>query len=667
MACTSGCPAISSITSGIVSRVSPPAQSTGLLRLQRGGNLASIASRRSSGSAISSSPRSLVTASAVTTPHPPAVVSTTTFGPTGNGCVANVAAASNAASTVVARVIPAARQAPSKILSSAAKRSGVAGRRPRPTLGGTALQHDQRLAAGGAGEARHQAVSVGDPLDVGQADRRLGVVGVEVEVVGDRDGGRVAGRNGAADADTGGARQVHEARHEVPALARHRDPAGRRVRRHDLGAQLGRRRHHALTVRPGEHDPELVGERHELVFARRDPLLPPRRIRPTSGTPPAHPWRHTIEGSPDWRRQACTRTRGRPPRPGARRCRPPCAHRALPRPAGWCRRPRPAYPPASRLCRETKPNLPGCDDAPVTSTPRGENRASNCSAVGRVRGAGRSPSPPSPNSTSASTATGSPVVADDQRIHVDARDVGPLDRQSSEPDQQIDDAFTIHLGIATERPEELLRGEVVDHLGGRRAVERSGSEHDVGDRLGEDPADAEHHRRSELAIAQHAGDQLAVPGHHRRDEQRDVAVGRRARRPTARRRRRARLARRPAGGARGHVRSCGRSRRRTASQPPESRSRTRPRPPRRRSPRRARRRTAARIRPGVASKRPPTSVVEGVVIARNGSEPRSPGTGTAAERQRVRASGRLGRTPARGRGAGRVSRVRASGRPAGRR
>ncbi len=36
--------------------------------------------------------------------------------------------------------------------------------------------------------------------------------------------------------------------------------------RHDLGAQPGRRRHHALTVRPGEQDPELVGERHELVF-----------------------------------------------------------------------------------------------------------------------------------------------------------------------------------------------------------------------------------------------------------------------------------------------------------------------------------------------------------------------------------------------------------------
>ena len=97
------------------------------------------------------------------------------------------------------------------------------------------------------------------------------------------------------------------------------------------------------------------------------------------------------------------------------------------------------------------------------------------------------------------------------------------------PTSRSTSTFTIDLGIATERPEELLRDEIVDHLGGRRAVERSRSEDDVGDRLGEDPADAEHHRWSELAIAQHAGDQFAVPGHHRRDEQRDVAVGRQGR------------------------------------------------------------------------------------------------------------------------------------------
>ena len=59
-------------------------------------------------------------ASEVTTPHPPAVVSTTTFGPAGSGWVANVAAASNASSTVAARVTPAWRQTPSNTLSSAA-------------------------------------------------------------------------------------------------------------------------------------------------------------------------------------------------------------------------------------------------------------------------------------------------------------------------------------------------------------------------------------------------------------------------------------------------------------------------------------------------------------------------------------------------------------------
>jgi hypothetical protein len=59
-------------------------------------------------------------ASAVTTPPPPAVVSTTTFGPSGRGWVAKVAAASNASSTVAARVAPACRQTPSKSRSSLA-------------------------------------------------------------------------------------------------------------------------------------------------------------------------------------------------------------------------------------------------------------------------------------------------------------------------------------------------------------------------------------------------------------------------------------------------------------------------------------------------------------------------------------------------------------------
>ena len=42
----------------------------------------------------------------VTTPHPPTVVNTTTFGPFGKGCVANVAATSKASSASVTRVTP---------------------------------------------------------------------------------------------------------------------------------------------------------------------------------------------------------------------------------------------------------------------------------------------------------------------------------------------------------------------------------------------------------------------------------------------------------------------------------------------------------------------------------------------------------------------------------
>ena len=116
----SGCSATSAITSGIVSRVSPPARSIGLFRLQRGGSFVSIASRRSSGSGASTSSRCAVIASAVTTPQPPAVVSTATFGPCGRGWVAKVAAASNASSTFAARVAPAWRHMPSNTRSSLA-------------------------------------------------------------------------------------------------------------------------------------------------------------------------------------------------------------------------------------------------------------------------------------------------------------------------------------------------------------------------------------------------------------------------------------------------------------------------------------------------------------------------------------------------------------------
>jgi hypothetical protein len=67
----------------------------------------------------------------------------------------------------------------------------------------------------------------------------------------------------------------------------------------------------------------------------------------------------------------------------------------------------PSYPDASRLWSDTKPNLPGCVEAPVIRTPFGSNRARNRSSSGRGR-IGGCDVPGSPSSTSASTATGTP-------------------------------------------------------------------------------------------------------------------------------------------------------------------------------------------------------------------------------------------------------------------
>ena len=52
----------------------------------------------------------------------------------------------------------------------------------------------------------------------------------------------------------------------------------------------------------------------------------------------------------------------------------------------------------------------------------------------------------------------------------------------------------------------------------------AGTEDDVGDRLGEDPAEPEHHRRPELRIAKEPGDQFAIATDHRRHEQADRPV-----------------------------------------------------------------------------------------------------------------------------------------------
>ena len=259
----------------MVSRVSAPARSIGLLRLQRGGSFSSIAARRSSGRARSSSSERVI-ASAVTTPQPPAVVSTATRGPRGSGWVAKVAAASNASSTLAVR-------GDRGLAAHAVEHPVVAGERARVRRGGpltarrrTALQQHQRLHSRDRARPLVEGAPVADTLDVGERDGRLGIGGVVLEEVGDGDRGGVARGDRPAHPDAARDREVLERRHEVPGLARDADPARRWERGDDLRAQARGRGHDSLPVRPGEQDAELASQLDELALGAR---RRPRRLR----------------------------------------------------------------------------------------------------------------------------------------------------------------------------------------------------------------------------------------------------------------------------------------------------------------------------------------------------------------------------------------------------
>ena len=137
----------------------------------------------------------------MSTPHPPAVVSTATFGPRGSGCVANVAAASNASSTVAARLTPACRHMPAKTRSSLASAPVCDAAARWPPDVAPPVHQDERLLARGAPQRVEERAAVAHALEVREADVGGGVGREVLEVVGDADHGGVAGRHGAADAD----------------------------------------------------------------------------------------------------------------------------------------------------------------------------------------------------------------------------------------------------------------------------------------------------------------------------------------------------------------------------------------------------------------------------------------------------------------------------------
>ncbi len=117
-----------------------------------------------------------------------------------------------------------------------------------------------------------------------------------------------------------------------------------------------------------------------------------------------------------------------------------------------------------------------------------------------------------------------PALDDDQGIEVDRPDVGALLGETREAAERRDDGVAIDGGLAAERTEEGLGGEIVDQLTGIEPVEWYQAERDVAERLGQHTAHAEHDTRTELRVAYEPRDQLARTVHHRCDEQTDRAV-----------------------------------------------------------------------------------------------------------------------------------------------
>ncbi len=184
------------------------------------------------------------------------------------------------------------------------------------------------------------------------------------------------------------------------------------------------------------------------------------------------------------------------------------------------------------LCSATNPNLPGWLEAPATITPRGSNngpeisnlrRNTVCGPVFRRKFAG------GVGELDEGVDRNRLAGDDDQRVDVDRRHVGALLGESRQTGEGGAERGAVDRGLAPERAEQLLRREVVDELFGVRIGERDDAERDVAERLGEHAADAEHHARAELRVAHEPRDELPRSPHHRRDEHRDLTVGRRGR------------------------------------------------------------------------------------------------------------------------------------------
>ena len=121
------------------------------------------------------------------------------------------------------------------------------------------------------------------------------------------------------------------------------------------------------------------------------------------------------------------------------------------------------------------------------------------SAVAATAAAAPSSAARSPSSTSASTAIGTPSGLTISGLTSTLSTSGRSARPRPSADEDRRQRVAIDRRLAAERSEQPLGRQLVDHLVGRDVVERRRAEHDVGDGLGEDAAESEHHGRRRTA------------------------------------------------------------------------------------------------------------------------------------------------------------------------
>ena len=181
-------------------------------------------------------------------------------------------------------------------------------------------------------------------------------------------------------------------------------------------------------------------------------------------------------------------------------------------------------------CRRRRPGSrrPGCCAGSRTRTCRdGSTRRRRARPAARTApGSARRVSWRSSAATSTRASTGDrPAVHHDQRVEVGADDRrvglrGAATARASTSTSAARSTAGSPRNVAEQR--WVARSSIISSASTR--VDRHEAERDVGDGLGEDPADAEHHGHAELRVVVQAGDQLAVAPQHRRHEQVHLAV-----------------------------------------------------------------------------------------------------------------------------------------------